>query len=619
MIKINRRVLIQAAVLAGSLLFGFSAQSAPKEVDSPDVRVLIDVSGSMKKNDPRNLRRPALRLLVGLLPEDSRAGVWAFGQYVNMQVPLGKVDTGWKARARKGASEIHSRGLYTNIEEALKRATADWDGAGTKYQRHLILLTDGMVDISKDAEKNAASRKRILQKLLPGIKAHEAKIHTIALSENADHELMRSMASESGGWYEQVNDAEQLQRIFLRMFEKVGRPDTLPLKENKFLVDEAVEEVTLLVFRKDGSEPTTIHSPDGESFNSESAPATVSWHRDEGYDLLTITKPQVGTWKIQADVDPDNRVMVVTNLKMNTTDLPSRLLQGEMLPMQIHFTDKGKTISGGEFLSVLNLKGEHIDSEGAGEPRPVFDNGQDGDEKADDGIYTLTVGDGLASGKVEVIVTAEGKTFQRERRQFIELSAPVTLETVDQEQVGKAGVLVKVTPVGDLLDADSVNTSGQLISPEGEARPIMLLPGMDGLSRETWVDRTGLEGVWSVKVEFAATTRSGNELDLTLGPVEIEGAAPPTPPPEPEPEHEPEPAPPPAPEPEPEEPVEEEADPWILTAWVFGSVNLLLIIGGGIAYWLMRRARAKNQVKLVEETPPKAADNDDKVEETPDD
>ncbi|OQX44630.1 MAG: hypothetical protein B0D88_02055 [Candidatus Sedimenticola endophacoides] len=83
------------------------AQGAVPEVAPPDVRVLIDISGSMKQNDPRNLRRPALRLLVGLLPEDARAGVWTFGQYVNMQVPLGKVDTGWKGRAREGASKIH--------------------------------------------------------------------------------------------------------------------------------------------------------------------------------------------------------------------------------------------------------------------------------------------------------------------------------------------------------------------------------------------------------------------------------------------------------------------------------------------------------------------------------
>ena len=37
-------------------------------VTHPDVRVVIDVSGSMKQNDPNDLRIPALNLLIGLLP-----------------------------------------------------------------------------------------------------------------------------------------------------------------------------------------------------------------------------------------------------------------------------------------------------------------------------------------------------------------------------------------------------------------------------------------------------------------------------------------------------------------------------------------------------------------------
>jgi hypothetical protein len=43
-----------------------------------DIRVLIDVYGSMKQNDPNNLRQPALRLLTGLLPTGSKAGIWTF-------------------------------------------------------------------------------------------------------------------------------------------------------------------------------------------------------------------------------------------------------------------------------------------------------------------------------------------------------------------------------------------------------------------------------------------------------------------------------------------------------------------------------------------------------------
>ena len=92
----------------------------------PDVRILIDISGSMKHNDPHNLRAPALRLLTGLLPKGTRAGVWTYGQYVNMLVPLGDVDDAWKKQADQAAATINSFGLFTNIEDALQRATSDW-------------------------------------------------------------------------------------------------------------------------------------------------------------------------------------------------------------------------------------------------------------------------------------------------------------------------------------------------------------------------------------------------------------------------------------------------------------------------------------------------------------
>ena len=263
-----------------------------------DVRVLIDVSGSMKKNDPANLRRPALRLLVGLLPKDSRAAVWTFGEYVNQQIPLGKVDNGWKERARDSAGKIHSRGLFTDIEKVLRRSTDDWKKPESKYIRHLVLLTDGMVDISKSVLKNAASRRRIVSDILPRLKKLGVKVHSIALSQKADHRLLEKLSGETDGWYEQVNDADRLKRIFLRIFEKVAKPDTVPLKDNKFRIDKSVKEATLLVFRSDDSEPTKILMPDGSSFCSDDPPEGVSWHRDDGYDLLTLSNPAAGGWQI---------------------------------------------------------------------------------------------------------------------------------------------------------------------------------------------------------------------------------------------------------------------------------------------------------------------------------
>src|SRR5690606_39875363 len=72
-------------------------------VPAPEVRLLVDISGSMKQNDPNNLRRPALNLVARLLPDGSRAGVWTFGRMVNPLIPLAPV------RSEEHTSELQSR------------------------------------------------------------------------------------------------------------------------------------------------------------------------------------------------------------------------------------------------------------------------------------------------------------------------------------------------------------------------------------------------------------------------------------------------------------------------------------------------------------------------------
>ncbi|MCW8889061.1 MAG: VWA domain-containing protein [Sedimenticola sp.] len=569
-----------------------------------DARILIDISGSMQKNDPQNLRRPALRLLVGLMPDDARAGVWTFGQYVNMLIPLGQVDDGWKRKARAEAAKIASPGQFTNIEDVIRRASADWEGPATLYRRHLILLTDGMVDISKSPKKNAASRQRILEELLPKLKAHNAEVHTIALSERADHELMQTLSKETGGWYEQVNDAEQLQRIFLRIFEKVGRPDTVPLKDNKFMVDSSIEEVTLLVFRKEGAEPTKVITPSGKAFDAKNAPKSVSWHRDLGYDMLTINRPETGEWRVQAAMDPDNRVIIVTDLKMLATSLPSRFVLGESLPLSVSFANQGKPITRKDFLDVVDMRSGHSDANGVGEERPFFDDGKEADETAGDGVFTLDVGEGLAAGKVELVITAQGKTFQREQRQTFELADPVKM-TVTPDGQGGSDLLLNLIPDGEIVELDSLELNAGLVSKTGEEQPVMLLPGAEQGMREARLSPASLLGEWNLSVTLKGKTRAGSSLDLTLPPVLIEGAATPPPPPPPEPEpvvEEPEPPKVETPEPPAPEPaVVEEEDDFLFQVILFGSANLLLLIIAGGLFWFMRRRKGESDFKVAED------------------
>ena len=132
---------------------------------TPDVRIIIDISGSMKQNDPKNLRIPALNLLIDLLPQNSKAGVWTFGKYVNMLIKHDFVNDGWKNNAKVQANKINSVALYTNIGEALDIATVGWLEPDPRYDRSIILLTDGMVDVSKSDIENAKEKNRILKKI----------------------------------------------------------------------------------------------------------------------------------------------------------------------------------------------------------------------------------------------------------------------------------------------------------------------------------------------------------------------------------------------------------------------------------------------------------------------
>ncbi|VAW96317.1 hypothetical protein MNBD_GAMMA23-1738 [hydrothermal vent metagenome] len=447
-----------------------------------DVRVIIDVSGSMKKNDPKNLRAPALRMLVGLMPSKAKSGVWTFGKYVNMQVKHGKVTVAWKKLAMLESKKIHSRGLYTNIEEALKRSSQGWDKPNRKERRHLILLTDGMVDISKNAEENEASRKRILNDIAPKLKKAGVSIHTIALSANADKKLMAALAGMTDGWYEAVDNAEDLQRVFLHIFEKSTKVDTVPLEDNRFSIDKSIKDMTVLVFRKPGDSETKLITPDKKTWSYKKHPAAVKWHHDTGYDLISSKDPQVGQWLIKATVDPDNRVMVVTNLKLTIGDFPNNIMYGDSLTLTAKLIQEGKTVTQERLLKLVNFNvykhamteqpaAHHASANAAGHDNAataMIDDGSGADRLAIDGVYSVAFNADQANGDVSLIIQAKSPAFEREVRHIIKIHA--TPADLDIKQQADGQFKLEVTPRMELLVPHTVSI--QVTLPDGSKKTL---------------------------------------------------------------------------------------------------------------------------------------------------
>ncbi|EDM49026.1 vWA domain-containing protein [Marinobacter algicola] len=391
------------------------AQQAPtlQLPDSADVRIIVDISGSMKTNDPNNLRRPAVRLLARMLPGQANAGVWTFGQYVNMLVPHGKVTDDWRGLAVERSDEINSVALRTNLGEAIQVASDDYLlGSDSLDNTDFILLTDGKVDISDNESANDRERERILGALLDELSSRGATLHTVALSEEADLALLKSLAERTGGRYALASSADALTLAFLEALNTAVPQQQIPIEDNGFQVDSGVEEFTALIFRA-GDESAAdrtleLVSPGGAKAGPESAVEGMRWIRETEYDLITITNPEAGDWKINGELGEGSRVTVVSDLRMVVSPVPPTFTEEEPISLQVAFFEEDRKIDNPDFLGVIDVS-VSLTSEDGRRGNKILSQ----DEPPQDGVYTDAITRLPDAGEYQFSIVADGQTFSR--------------------------------------------------------------------------------------------------------------------------------------------------------------------------------------------------------------
>src|SRR5690554_259288 len=379
--------------------------------EQADVRIVVDMSGSMKETDPDNLRRPAVRLLARMLPESSEAGLWTFGQYVNMLVPHGPVNEAWRNMAIERSEQISSVALHTNLGLAIEKASNDWISDGTLENTHLILLSDGKVDIPGDESASRAEEIRILENLLPSLKAKGATIHTVGLSERADIEFLRTLAAETGGSFRLAQSAEALNLAFADALNTAVPQEQVPIEGDTFSVDEGVTEFTALIFSGGPSSELSnlkLAQPGGKLFTPESLPENVRWAAEPGYDLITVTDPASGQWRIVGDLGQGSRVTVVSNLRMVVSPIPPEFSAEAPVSLEVAFFEDAKAVTDGDFLGVMDVKLSITAADGRRGTKVLSP-----DQPPEDGVYRDTVEKLPEVGRYQIDVVADGGTFAR--------------------------------------------------------------------------------------------------------------------------------------------------------------------------------------------------------------
>ncbi|HEX4731816.1 MAG TPA: VWA domain-containing protein [Solirubrobacterales bacterium] len=169
------------------------------------IELVLDRSGSMI-NEVGGVPKiamaqaAALGALEFLLKHHDQIGIVDFEIKPKTLVPLTRVEAGNLAEIEHKIKTIPANG-GTNIYKGLAAGVKEIERSKAK-DRHIILLTDGI------------SEPGTYKQLVPGLKKGKISVATVALGAEADFNLLKEIAAETGGNYYATENARDLPKIF---------------------------------------------------------------------------------------------------------------------------------------------------------------------------------------------------------------------------------------------------------------------------------------------------------------------------------------------------------------------------------------------------------------------
>ncbi|ALB22390.1 hypothetical protein Psal006b_02004 [Piscirickettsia salmonis] len=438
-----------------------------------DTRILVDASDNLEKNDPSKLRIEALRMLVSVLPKGSYAGVWEFGDLVNINMPYGKVSQHWLQEADHKVKALELQTRFSNLDQALRKVTEGWGHNEPNKERNIIILTGNKLKVSTKEGKNLANKSRIIDELIPFLQARDIRVYIAAfgpldidrtegnnegeVSAQEDGILTRLSDATDGRVY-LIENKESLQQAFLSIFTEVAAADELPIFKNAFYVDRSVEEATILLLRQDNiktAKPVMLKSPVGVTYSYQRHPKWIRWVKRDLFSLITLSKPLYGQWHILADyLSPLSKVLIMTQLQLEVNELPKIAFAGERFRLKAKILNQGKLLNDPNVIKVIKLVGNIRGKEES--IRNIISASRPEQAKYVMDVTAMTEA-GHDPSTMEIRLFADGITFEREFVQKVQVfNSPITWmhKVISNNQ--QPVYAVTITARHDLVESDDL-------------------------------------------------------------------------------------------------------------------------------------------------------------------
>ncbi len=410
-----------------------------------DAVLLLDASRSMQRTDPERLRDQGAKLFLRFLSEEDRVSVIQFAENTNVLTPLTPATPEVQQQLDDSIEAVSTEGNFTDLWSPIVAAMELLRQEGRPTSKKVvILLSDGKMDPNPRSGSAAELTKRLRQSDLPGYKDQKIELYTLALSDQADRNLLEEMAKATGGisWY--APTVNKIHQIFSDLFLTIKRPQVVELEGAGFEVDSTTTEATFYVSREKPEQVVSIIDPTGNEFNNTNFPPGVKWYRGDLFDVVTIRSPLPGRWAVKGLDTPSGFATLLTELKLEVNWPTTNVKVGDSVVLMARLAESGAAVSTPGLKEVtfytykiVNTRTGELYYQGS-----LSDAGEKGDAKAGDEIFSDMVKLDKV-GEYKALVAVAGPTFSRQQHiSFSVSTGAITLQVEPpNEFTGEQGAI----------------------------------------------------------------------------------------------------------------------------------------------------------------------------------
>lgn len=383
-----------------------TASAAETQTDNNrfNVVLVVDASGSMNYTDEGNLRFEAIESFTNLLAEKGNTlGGIVFSRGIEAEQVLLPVSSQTDKNTVTSALKSVTPNGYTNIGEALSRGVdLLLENGDPELPSVIVFLSDGNTEMPSDREQAESLEKKA--DAIYEARKNNIKIYTVCLNANgkADTGEMEQISSATGGVFEEVSSADDLQDVFNTFYNLIYGTSTITLADDVFASDGTlttpfqvpgigVEEVNIIITGK--PKGIILDSPDGSAPNVSQVSSNLC-------TFLKMKDVVPGRWILNTTGVPGEHVKINMvynlNLEVEAAVSPDKFPISEDQPLKVSAMLKAGSVpaqSADQYvgytakLNVMNAYHELVETV----PMEVHGNGFEAEVSLLEGAYFCSV------------------------------------------------------------------------------------------------------------------------------------------------------------------------------------------------------------------------------------